>query len=149
MQCAIATLLGRDLEQVQCCIASGAPLLICGLIEFDPDKSYGTGFASVLAISQAAAGAMFAAHTDLDAWRAALIGRPCQPDFPWACFDHLGEAPQLAARVLSAAASAGEVGGIACIPSANPHRSVGLRCAPNSGPVPAWFDRLSRPFLRC
>ena len=53
---------------------------------------------------------MFAAHTDLDAWRAALIGRPCQPDLPWACFDHLGEAPQLAARVLSAAASAGEVG---------------------------------------
>jgi len=106
----IATLLGCDLDEVQGCLAAGAPLLICGLIELDPDETYGTGFASALAISQAAAGPMFAAHIDRDAWRAALIGRPCQPDLPWPCFDHLGEAPLLAARVLAAAASAGEAG---------------------------------------
>jgi len=106
----IAALLGHDLEQVQSRLAAGAPLLICGLIELDPDESYGTGFASVLAISPAAAGPMFAAQIDRDAWRAALIGRPCQPDLPWSFFGHLGEAPPLAVRVLAAAALAGEAG---------------------------------------
>jgi len=106
----IAVLLGRDPDEVQSCVASGARLLVCGLIEFDADDVFGNGFGSVLAISHAAVGPMLAAHVDRDAWRAALIGRPCGPGLSWACFDHLGSAPSLAARVLAAAAGLGEEG---------------------------------------
>lgn len=106
----MAVLLGRDPDEVQPCVAPGARLLVCGLIEFDADDVFGNGFASILAVSQAAVGPMLAAHVDRDAWRAALIGRPCGPGLPWDCFDHLGAAPSLAARVLAAAAALGEEG---------------------------------------
>jgi AAA+ superfamily predicted ATPase len=106
----IAALLARDLDAVQSSLAPGSRLRACGLIEFDADEIYESSFASVLAVSQPAAEAMLAAHVDRDAWRAALIGRPCEPGLPWDCFDHVGAAAPLAARVLAAAAARGEAG---------------------------------------
>lgn len=106
----VAILLGWDLDTVRQRLAPGSRLCVCGLIVLDDDDIYGSGFASVLAISRAAAGAMFAAHTDRDAWRAALIGRPCEPGLPWESFSHVGPAGALAARVLTAAAASGETG---------------------------------------
>jgi AAA+ superfamily predicted ATPase len=106
----IAVLLGRDLDQVQSCVAPGASLRICGLVEFDTDDPYDSGFGTILAVSRAAVGAMLAVHADRDAWRAALIGRPCGHGLPWTSFDHIGAAAPLAARVLGAAAARGEAG---------------------------------------
>ena len=106
----IAALLGRDLDTVQECVAPGSRLCLCGLIVFDADDIYDSGFASILAVSRAAAGAMLATHADRDGWRAALIGRPCEPGLPWESFDHLGAVAPLAARVLAAAAAASEEG---------------------------------------
>jgi AAA+ superfamily predicted ATPase len=106
----IAALLARDLDAVQSHLAPGSRLRVCGLIEFDADDIYENSFMAVLAISQPAAQAMLALHGDRDAWRAALIGRPCAPGLPWDCFDHVGAAAPLAARVLAAAADRGEAG---------------------------------------
>jgi len=110
----LATLLGRDLDQVQDCVAPGARLCVCGLIEFDAedlyDGGFNGGFASTLAVSRAALSAMLALHADRDAWRAALIGRPCGPGLPWISFDHVGAVAPLAVRVLAAAAAHNEAG---------------------------------------
>jgi transitional endoplasmic reticulum ATPase len=106
----IATLLGHDLDGVQQRLAPGSRLCGCGLIVFDDDDVYEDGFPAILAISRAAATAMFAVHAGRDEWRAALIGRPCEPGLPWDAFDHLGAAGALAARVLAAAAAGGEAG---------------------------------------
>jgi len=106
----IAALLARDLDAVQSCLAPGSRLRACGLIAFDADDIYENGFMAVLAVSQPAAEAMLAPHADRDAWRAALIGRPCEPGLPWDCFDHVGAAAPLAARLLAAAAGTGETG---------------------------------------
>jgi SpoVK/Ycf46/Vps4 family AAA+-type ATPase len=106
----ISALLARDLDAVQSSLAPGARLRICGLIEFDGDDIYENSFMAMLAISQPAAEAMLAPHADRDAWRAALIGRPCASGLPWDCFDHLGAIAPLAARVITAAAAHGEMG---------------------------------------
>lgn len=106
----IATLLRHDLDEVQQRLAPGSRLCGCGLIVFDDDDVYEDGFPAILAISRAAATAMFAVHAGRDEWRAALIGRPCEPGLPWDAFDHLGAAGVLAARVLAAAAAGGEAG---------------------------------------
>ena len=106
----IAILLGHDLDGVQQRLAPGSRLCGCGLIVFDDEDVYEEGFPAILAISRAAATAMFAVHAGRDEWRAALIGRPCEPGLPWDSFDHIGAAGALAARVLAAAAAGGEAG---------------------------------------
>ena len=106
----IAAILDRDLDEVQPSLAPGSRLCGCGLIAFEDDDLYGNGFTSVLAVTRPAAGAMLANHASRDAWRAALIGHPCEAGLPWSCFDHLGPVAALAGRVLAAAAAAGETG---------------------------------------
>jgi AAA+ superfamily predicted ATPase len=108
--CVVAILLGRDLDGVRQRLAPGSRLCACGLILFDDEDIYDDGFPSILAISRAASAAMVTIHAGRDEWRAALIGRPCDPGLPWDSFDHLGETGALAAKVLAAAASAGEPG---------------------------------------
>ena len=106
----IAALLGRDPDTMHQLLMPGSRLRACGLIEFEPDDIYESGFAAILYVSRAATEAMLAPHPDRDAWRAAMIGRPCAPDLPWAAFVHLDAAAPLAARVLAAAAACGEAG---------------------------------------
>ena len=106
----VAVLLGRDPEMVRPRLTAGSRLCACGLISFDDDDIDDDSFSSILAITRTASGAMFALHAGRDEWRAALIGQPCEPGLPWGSFDHLGAAGALAARVLAAAASAGEPG---------------------------------------
>ena len=104
----IAALLGRDLDEVQPCLAPGSRLCGCGLIAFEDDDLY--GFSSALAVTRPTAPAMLANHASRDDWRAALVGRPCEASLPWSCFDHLGPVAALAGRVLAAAAAVGEAG---------------------------------------
>ena len=106
----IAAILDRNLDEVQPCLAPGSRLCGCGLIAFEDDDLYGSGFGSVLTVTRSAADAMVANHASRDAWRAALVVRPCEAGLPWNCFDHLGPVAALAGRVLAAAAAAGEAG---------------------------------------
>jgi SpoVK/Ycf46/Vps4 family AAA+-type ATPase len=106
----IAAVLDRDLDVVQPCLAPGSHLCGCGLIAFDDEDLFGGGFTSVLAITPPAAQAMLANHASRDAWRSALIGRPCEAGLPWSCFDHLGAIAALATRIIAAAATQGEPG---------------------------------------
>jgi hypothetical protein len=88
--CVVAILLGHDLDGVRQRLAAGSRLSACGLIMFDDEDIYDDGFPSILAISRAASAAMVTVHAGRDEWRAALIGRPCDPGL-WLCYPILAQ----------------------------------------------------------
>ncbi len=101
----VAALLGVAPSQAEECLAPTSRLLSCGLISYDPEV---VDFAFTrhdgLHLPDSLRTAMCSAYVDRDAWAEAVIGRPMTPALDWEDFAHIGEAAEMAARLLDAAA---------------------------------------------
>ena len=108
---AVAALTGAEPRKVRARLSPRAPLPATGLLT--PTASHRglcNPWDSALKPAKALVDAVRLAPEGRDAWIAALLGRACPAGLDWADFAHLGDAADLAARLLAGGARAGEPG---------------------------------------
>ncbi len=107
----VAALTGAGPRAVRARLSPRAPLPATGLLT--PTASHRglcNPWDSALKPAKALVDAVRLAPEGREPWTAALLGRACPAGLDWADFAHLGEAADLAARLLAGGARAGETG---------------------------------------
>ncbi|MFC7478461.1 AAA family ATPase [Dankookia sp. GCM10030260] len=106
----VAAMLGVPPSEVEARLMPAAPLRDCGLLMVEDSPHILIGNSCGLWIPEPIRRRLGRDYGDGGELAAAIIGRECQSALEWQDFAHLGEAAEVAARVLKAAVAARETG---------------------------------------
>ena len=109
---AIAAVLGVSAQAIEGCLRPNERLLRCGLLQYEPGRivsifsQYGGG----LFMPESMWIIMSTPFENEGAWSQAIIGRPVTSPLAWEDFSHVGEAAEMAWRLLDGAVADGTPG---------------------------------------
>ena len=109
---AIAALLGVTAQAIEGCLRPNERLLRCGLLQYEPGRivSIFAQFGGGLFMPELMWVIMSTPFENESAWSQAIIGRPVTSPLAWEDFAHIGEAAEMAWRLLDGAVADGTPG---------------------------------------
>lgn len=108
---ALSALLGASSDDIELCLDTSSRLLTSGLVTYTRERmGYLFSGYSSFRISDSLRPILFSPGRNEETFVQAIIGRPVTPALAWDDYGHLGEAAEMAAKLLHTASAASERG---------------------------------------